>query len=707
MKDIRHSIVIVCFALIVESIAFGQIDNIDELSPSQLKRFGMNAVRAGDPLTAIYFYEKYREIKKRNSKVNYELADLHRQVRNYEEALELYEQVNKVAGKKFPKAQFYYAQMLKSTGHYDEAIEEFNSFRRYYKGKKDSRDFSKMVRMEIEGCDSAKKMIQDPLNITVDNLNSTINGPHIELSPLPLNANTFLYASLRVDSLIYFTDKNVDSTMPVRQFYIARKQDMDWIGGEPYISNVNVPGVETGNGIFSRDGKRFYFTRCEENWQGKVICSIYRSFKQDDNTWSEPQKLPPVVNDPNYTTTQPALGRTAKSDREIIYFVSDRPDGKGGRDIWYTVWNDKKDIFSKPRNLGSRINTLGDEMTPFYNFTERTLYFSSSGLPGVGGLDTHKAFGERNKWSDVKNIGYPVNSGYDDLYFTVSALGEDGFFVSNRPDSLDIQTCCDDIFYYRWNDFIRITVTGTIYPFEKDRFGRKRDLSEFDFMNPDEHIEPLSEAKVALYREELNPDTEQKEYMFIDRYTTTDDGKFYFTLSPDKNYEFRMEGFQYFQSKNYLSTEFFYFSDTIEMPPTWVNVLSDKPVVLKNIYYDFNSAELSRVAKNVLDTTLLIILREAPEFIIEIGSHTDSIGEHEYNLQLSQERADNVVKYLISKGISTNQLVARGYGALQPVAPNFNPDGSDNEEGRQKNRRTEFRIVGTIGGEEEDEIYIE
>ena len=168
-----------------------------------------------------------------------------------------------------------------------------------------------------------------------------------------------------------------------------------------------------------------------------------------------------------------------------------------------------------------------------------------------------------------------------------------------------------------------------------------------------------------------------------------------------------MEGFQYFDSKNYLSTDFFNFSDTIEMPPTWVNVLSDKPIVLKNIYYDFNSANLTQKDKNVIDTTLLVLLREAPEFIIEIGAHTDSIGDTEYNLKLSQERAENVVKYLVQKGIPTQRLVSKGYGASKPVAPNFNTDGTDNAEGREKNRRTEFRIVGTIDqmGEVEDEEY--
>jgi OmpA-OmpF porin, OOP family len=698
VKGIKNITIVLLFALALQ--ANGQNNEFNQYSPKQLLKFAKNCERNGDVYTAIFLYEKYREKRANNVDINYRLAELDRQVRNYKSASELYKDVADRAGVKYPLARLYYAQMLKSTGDYDDAIEQFTRFKKEY--KEDNQDLSRLVKNEIFGCDSAKYIIKNPLNVRINPLNSTINGPHIELSPIPVDDNTFIYGSLKVDSLVYFNKENVDSLMPVRQFYVAKKEGMDWIGGELLPGNINIPGVETGNGIYSRDGKRFYFTRCQKNWQGKVICSLYRSTK-DKGVWSNPVKLPAIINDPNYTTTQPALGRTAQSDREIIYFVSDRPEGKGGLDIWYTVWNDQKDIYSKVRNAGSKINTAGDEMTPYYNYTNRRLYFSSTGQAGIGGLDIFSVFGERNRWSDIRNIGYPINTSYDDLYFTVSRKQEDGFFVSNRPDSLETATCCDNILYYHWNDFIRITATGVIYPFESDRFGRKRDLSNFDFMNPDKSIKPLANAKVALYIQ----DKETKEFTFLDRYTTGDDGRFYFTLAPDEDYEFRMEGFQYFDSKNYLSTQFFDFSDTLEMPPTWVNVFSDKPIVLENIYYEFNSAELTLKDKGVLDTTLLVLLKGAPEFIIEIGSHTDSIGESKYNLELSQQRADNVVKYLVTKGIPTQRLIAKGYGALKPIAPNTNPDGTDNPSGREMNRRTEFRVVGTLGssGELEDEEY--
>jgi outer membrane protein OmpA-like peptidoglycan-associated protein/tetratricopeptide (TPR) repeat protein len=695
-------VILTAILLTYGNLLKGQLSNVENLTPKQLNKFGRNAERAGDYLTAIYFYERYREFKPNNNELNFELANLHRQVRNYEKAKELYLKVVEESSDKYPLSRLYYAQMLKSTGQYDEAIVQFDKFKKGSKTTKDFSQYSKIIKNEVDGCDSAKKIIEHSLNLTVGSLNSTINGAHIELSPIPISDTVFMYASLRADSLVFFTGENADTAIPVRQFYYARKSNLDWIGGQNVPKPINIPGVETGNGTLSRDGSRFYFTRCFKNWQGKSICGIYLSQKSGQG-WTEPVKLPPLINDPNFTSTQPALGRTAQSNSEILYFVSDRPEGRGGLDIWYTIWNEKKQLYSKPENLGSKINTSGDEMTPFYDMRIRTLYFSSTGLTGIGGLDIFSALGERREWSNIENVGYPLNTSYDDLYFTISKSGEYGFLVSNRPgiNSASNETCCDDIYYYRWNDFIRIGVTGVIYPFEKDKYGRKRDLSNFDFMNPPDSIIPLNKAIIALYM----LDKENKQYIFMDRDTTGKNGIFYFDLLPNQEYEFKMEGFQYFDSKNYLSTDFFDFSDIIEMPPTWVNVLSDKPVVLENIYYDFKSAELNQRAKNVLDTTLLVMLKEAPEFVAEIGAHTDSIGDTKYNIELSQARANNVVNYLISKGISSKRLVPKGYGAQRPVAPNYNPDGSDNPEGRDKNRRTEFRIIGTIGGEFEEEEF--
>ncbi len=676
-----------------------QITNIDELSPSQLKSFGKNAQRVGDVYSAIHFYEKYWEANKNNVKVNFELANLYKETKNYEKAKELFLTVYKKSPKKHSVALFYHAQMLKATGQYDEAIEAFTKFRRVIKDSKDKQDFSKLIRLEIEGCDSAKLIIDKPLKVNIEQLNSTVNEPHIQFSPIPYDETTLFYASLNIDSLVYFNNSNIDTAVPARQFYMAKKEGLDWNGGKEFPLPFNIEGVETGNGVFSRDKQRFYFTRCSRNWQNKPTCDIYVS-RLEDGVWSEPEKLDESINNPNYTSTQPALATTSKYNREILYFVSDRPEGKGGLDLWYAVWNPRKKVFSKPRNLGSKVNTPGDEITPYFDYLSRTLYYSSTGQPGIGGYDIFTTRGERSKWTESKNIGFPVNSSYDDLYFTISNSREYGFFTSNRPGQIqkNNEACCDDIYYYRWTDFIKLDVTGQIYPLEKDKYGRKKDYSGFDFFNVPDNINPLEGAIVVLYME----DEELDELIRIDMDTTDAEGKYHFDLLPEKNYKFDLEGFQYFNEEVHVSTEMINFSYTIEMPPIWVNVLNEKPIVLEDILYEFNSAELSQEAMNIIDTTLLVMLTEAPEFIVEVGAHTDSVGTAEYNLNLSQERAESVVQYLISKGITGNRLIPKGYGAKKPIAANFLPDGSDNPEGRKKNRRTEFRIVGSLKMQDEE-----
>ena len=681
-------------------IAVAQNVDINNFTTRQLKKLGENSERVGDAASAIFFYENYRNVKKGNVKLNYRLANLYRETRRYEKAKELYGSFKGKSSKKYPLTKFYLGQMQKSTGEYSEAIESFTDFRRNIRNNNDLKPYNKLARLEISGCDSAKKILETPVKVTIDYINTEVNGPHMEFSPIPINDSTLVYAALKVDSLIYFSDDNFEESMPVRKFYIAKKEELDWIPDGEWNTPFNLEGVETGNGAFSKDGNRFYFTRCAKNWQNKTICAIYVSHKVD-NKWQEPIKLPEEINNTDYTSTQPTVAVSAKRGREIIYFVSDNPEGKGGLDIWYTIWDSRKNIYKKPSNLGNKINTAADEMTPYYDNFSRVLFFSSSGLPGIGGLDIFSAFGEMRKWYEIKNVGYPLNSSYDDLYCILTKNGESGFFTSNRPGgkSFTGDACCDDIYYFKWDEYIKPSVTGKIYPIPIDRFGRKNKYANIDFYQPPDSIKPYQGAIIALYMIDEKKDIE----IFMDRDTTDVNGKYFFDLLPNKDYKFEMEGSEYFKDKIQLSTDFFVSSDTVEMPPIWVNVMTDAPIVLENVYYEFNAYDLPEPSKRAIDTTLLLLLKEAPNFIIEISSHTDNVGGDKYNKDLSQKRAENVVKYLIEKGINEKRLIARGYGSEKPVAPNTNEDGSDNPEGRMKNRRTEFRVAGSLLTEGDDD----
>jgi outer membrane protein OmpA-like peptidoglycan-associated protein len=595
-------------------------------------------------------------------------------------------------------ALFYQAQMLKSTGKYEEAKEIFTRAQRKLKEFRSETITSAVLRDEIKGCELAQGIINNPIKISMDHMNSSINKPHIEFSPIPFNDTLLIYGSLKLDSVNRF-NRDKPGILPVRQFYTAKKVENDWIGGEKFSDIINIAGVETGNGAFSRDGNRFYFTRCGRNWQNKMKCEIYMAEKVG-NSWSEPQRLNELINHPDYTATQPAVGTTSKSNFDILYFVSDRPGGRGGMDVWYSIYTPKKKQFSAPRNCGIRINTAGDEVTPFYEHATRTLYFSSSGLAGLGGLDVFRSMGELRKWYLPENMGFPLNSSYDDLYFTSSKSREDGFFTSNRPGGVSLHnpTCCDDIYHFRWTDFIRLDVTGQVFPNEKSDFGPKKNYNDFNFMKAADSIKPMKGAIIGLYL----IDKATKEKVFIDRDTTDENGKYHFDLLPDKDYKFEMEGFQYFNEQVHLSTDMITFSFTIEMPPIWINVITDEPIVLKNVYYAFDDASLTDEARKEIDKTLLELMQKAPDLIIEVGSHTDSLGNSEYNKKLSQQRADNVINYLVNKGIEKKRLAAVGYGADKPVANNYNPDGSDNPEGRDRNRRTEFRVTGTLSSITDD-----
>ncbi|HYX10252.1 MAG TPA: CDC27 family protein, partial [Bacteroidales bacterium] len=502
MTDFKYKyiIVIACSMLLLHFVntAAQEKPDLSMLAPYQLKNFGKNAERSGDVYTAIDYYEAYREQKPGNLKNLYSLAKLYHNARNYEKASELYKKVYDKSPKKYILARFYYAQTLKSMGEYDQAIEEFDKFRRAFRGAKDYNTFRKLCRAEEEGCEEAKSLLDDPLKITIEDLNTTINSRHVDFAPIPVSDSSFIYSSLVVDSTKFFS-VNDPSSIPVRQLYLAHKEENDWVGGERLPGPFNIEGVETGNGAFSRDGQRFYFTRCERNWQNKAICAIYVSHLEKGK-WSEPVKLPPVVNDPNYTSTQPTIGTTAKYNREVIYFVSDRPEGRGGLDLWYTIWKPEKNEYTEPRNLGFKINTPGDEMTPFFDYTSRTLYFSSTGQPGLGGFDIFHTTGQLRKWTTAVNAGYPLNSSYDDLYYTISKSREDGFFVSNRPGGLTYRgkTCCDDIYYYRWKEFVKLEVTGKIYPAVKGTFNWVKDQDQLR-VGTNDTVKPLEGAILALY----------------------------------------------------------------------------------------------------------------------------------------------------------------------------------------------------------------
>lgn len=616
---------------------------------------------------ACHYYSEVLEEQPDNMDVTYKLAESYYLSRDYKEANENYKMVMDKNLVLYPMSHYKYALTLKMTGRYPEAKEEFAKFGKSYKGA-DANLQKKRVKNEILGCDYALEALGKPLNVVVIHMGNEINAAYTEASPMPVGADKLIYASLRSDTVIAFED--VKSRVGRFQLYQSVKTYNRWSQGELLPPEVNEPGMDVANGCYSPDKKRFFYTQCKSDKTGKMICSIFMS-DFIDGKWKKAKKLDDKINMEGYTNTHPTVGKYKKG-AQILYFVSDRP-GAGGKDIWYSEIS-KDGVFKDPKNLGKKINTISDELTPFYNNESRVLYFSSNGHPGIGGYDAFSTEGRLRKWTKPENVGYPLNSSVDDMYFVADEDETGGYLISNRPGviALKSETCCDDIFRYSWDtDLIpKFYLEGFAYDFD--------DSTTTTFMDYD----------VKLYQ--IDADSSE---ILINEAHIVDEPLFRFKLKRDRNYKVLCSKNGYYPNDALASTMGLKKTTTLHREIPLKKLELNKTIVLKDIYYDFDKATLRDESTMELEK-LVDILNVNPTIIVELGAHTDSKGNNLYNKKLSQRRAESVVKYLKKAGISKERLVAKGYGETQFIAENTNEDGSDNPEGRQMNRRTEIKVIG-------------
>ena len=691
-KILNTKLLVGVVALLMSSTAFSQTEDLSSYSPRKLKSMGYSAMSVGDTYSAIEYLKAYCDKKKNKPKVLFDLAECYRATRNYIPAATYYDKTMRL-DKKNLVAIYHYGEMLKVYGYYDEAKKYFVQFKQLYKGGYDI-DYKRLVTQQIMACDSAQMLIDSAESVQITRLNNTINKASVELSPIYLNDSTLLYASLRTDNAV-ITETEDPSAMPYRHFYTANKVKNEWqFNQEWQEGEFNLNNVHSCNGAFSPDRQSFYFTRCESDWQHKTICQIYVSHK-NKGRWSEPELLPPTINMKKTNNTQPAVGTDSKRGDLILYFVSDRPDGKGGLDIWYSVFLSKKNEWREAKNCGNKINTAGDEMTPFYQMKERNLYFSSNGWYGLGEQDVFRATGELTKWTPAENVGYPINTGFDDIYFSADATTVNGFLVSNRPAEKKGSTCCDDIFSYKYVDAISVGVEGTVMLIPNAT------IEKIINDNMEQVTDRTSTGDTVMYAEGsivslFLIDKNVEEPIFIAADTTDEKGHYFFDILARKDYMLQFESDKKLPPEMRFTTKNIFTSDTLHMDAIGIDYLSKDAFRIKNIYYDFDKSNLTLESKKIISRTILYIMNEYPQIIVEIGSHTDNKGGDRYNLRLSQKRAESVVNYLVQNGIDPNRLRAKGYGEMHPIAPNSNEDGSDNPEGRAKNRRTEFRVIGTL-----------
>ena len=682
-------------ALVSPTCIYAQKNDTKTPSKSKLMKSSKSAMYEGDIFTATDNYRKYDDNYPGNAKVQKKLAYLYWQEKNYPEAQKYFNKTFRNDVKANLMELFYSAKCLHIMGKYDEAKKEYDRFASMARSDKSLREYVKLAKslaeeMDRIATDSANR------NVSIIHLDTTVNSKHINTAPLPYENNTLIFGSLRENEISYYN--TYTDTLPTRKFYIAKEEsEMNWTFVGEFDTVFNSNEYDVSNGTFSADKRRFFFTKCKNNDDGKNICEIYMS-KLNNGAWQTPERLPDVINASGCTTTMPAIG-ISRQNTDVLYFVSDREGGRGGLDLWFSLYNPKDKSWKEVKNCGKQVNTAGDEITPFYDMTTRTLYYSSDGMLGYGGFDIYSTVGEGKNFETPQALRKPINSSYDDLYYKIDETRRKGFLSSNRDGgySLRSKNCCDDIYEFIYLDHIVLAVDGKVIGITDSTFYRniEKDYEQTHTVSAKD-IESSDKAEVLRdYRVDLYMTGDDGKNYFL-KSGTTGDSLFMFNLERNVNYYLSVKDFNNNEKKLAFTTNDLMHSDTLHLDPIIINALTTKSFVVENIYYDFAKYTLREESKTVIDTTILKILNAYPKIIVEISSHTDSVGTEQSNMTLSQNRAQSVVNYLIQKGIDPERLVAKGYGETKPIAPNTNPDGSDNPEGRQKNRRTEFRVIGHL-----------
>ncbi len=524
------------------------------------------------------------------------------------------------------------------------------------------------VEKRLEEVAYGRELMKNPVPVEIKNLGKQVNSPYPEYAPI-ITAD---------ESVIYFTARrpeNVGGRVdPYDGLYFedvwATEKQEDGTWGKAYNLGTPINDKEHESVIgVSPDGQTIYIYKSDNGGD------IYVSHLKGDK-WTKPKPLPKPINS-KYSEKSIAIFPDGKK----MLFVSTRPGGYGGRDIWIAEKNEKGK-WKKVYNAGPTINTQYDEDGIFLHPDGKTLYFSSKGHKTMGGYDIFKTVYEDGKWSEPVNLGYPINTAGDDIYFVISSDGKRAYYASYRDDSYGEK----DLYVM---EFKTEEIEAKLEK-KKLTLEQKTKLPLLAF----KPASPITLVKGFVY-DSLTKDPLEAFVLVIDNATgdtvrsvtsNSATGKFVVTLTPGKNYGLAVtkEGYLFYSANFDIPSDAKYKEVNLKVP--LIPIKKGAVVALRNIFFEFDKADLKPESYPELDR-VVELMKKYPNIKVEIAGHTDSIGSEAYNLRLSQRRAEAVVKYLVSKGIDPSRLIAKGYGESQPIAPN------DTEEGRALNRRVEFRII--------------
>lgn len=497
-------------------------------------------------------------------------------------------------------------------------------------------------RAMIENCVFALDAVKNPFDYNIQ--------------VLPDHANHFMlqyFPALSVDQkTIYFTRREglrLDQDEDI--YYTVRQEDESWSIPKSISKNINTTDNE-GAASISADGRMLVFTNCEGQ-RGYGSCDIYVSYKKGDE-WSSPKNIGDEINSESWDA-QPTLS----ADGRTIYFVSNRPSGHGGKDIWVATKN-KKGKWQPAINAGKTVNSKKDDIAPFIHSNGESLFYSSNGFEGLGGLDLYMSERIDSIWSQPVNLGYPLNDSYDQVSLYISSDGKTGVYTIEKKIERSVES---KLYSFRLPDSVQVSHQSAYL---------QGIVTDEDTSQPIEATIKIYDIEDQAYYSELTSDQINGAYTIV----VTEGNRYgIYVTSPGyvfKDFSFSFDDVASFD-QNILN---------IVMTPVKVGAIT----VLNNIFFEFDEYSLRRESMSELKE-VYYFLRMNPKVRIEISGHTDSKGSRAYNLELSEKRAQNVYNFMIKKGIPSRQLTFKGYGFDQPVSKNIT------EADHAQNRRIEFKIL--------------
>ncbi len=691
MKKIKNIIIalLVLFSLNLfsqKNVEFDK-DNFPDDQQKKMKEM-VKAIKDADKLLedsppryeeALELYLMANDFNPDNALLNYNVAKCYLHTVQKTKAIPYLEHSLELSSIAAPNTRYLLGMAYQYNYEFDKAMDQYSQYR-HTLTPFELTEYGPIVQKRLEECEDAKELVRFPIRVFIDNLGGVINTKYPEYSPIVNADETILMFTACKDET---TGGKIDPVYNeyYEDIYIANKDGEVWIKptnpGKPF--NKDSHDAVVG---LSSDGKYVLIYKGDDNGGDIFICYI-----NEEGEWENPKALPDEINTKKHETSA-----SFSPDMKALYFVSDKEGGFGGSDIYVAMVDPKSKPgnfkFKDAVNLGSAINTPYDEEGVFLCADGKTMFFSSKGHKCMGGYDIFKSEYKDGKWTEPVNIGYPVNTPDDDVFFSVNSTIKHGYYSSYETEG------------FGKRDIYMVTFLGPEKPVihKSDYEYIAHEIRPVNETLLEEEVEIKAFAMVTIRGKIMDQVTEGPLGVLVEIYDNAENrmiaqfvssvgtGEYMVTLESGKSYGFAVK------AKEYL-----FHSENIEIPPTTVakelykdiflkKVEIGSKIILKNIFFEFDKANLRPESIPELER-LVKLLNDVPTLKIEISGHTDNIGSELYNQQLSEERAKAVVDFLIAKGIDEDRLTYAGYGLTQPIATN------ETEDGRQMNRRTEFKVI--------------